>query len=183
MAIWVTSDSHFGHKGVLRLVNRPFADVREMDEAMIVRWNAVVAPDDIVYHLGDFTLAGPRIAAEYAARLRGRLYLVPGSHDRRWTKGRVGYLPIHTMYQAPVLVGEPMMTIRPDGKNLFVLCHYAMRVWPKSCYGSFHLYGHSHGRLPGLGRSMDVGVDCHDFRPLRLDAVLVKLDVGSNNGI
>ena len=35
-----------------------------------------------------------------------------------------------------------------------VLCHYAMRVWQKSHYGAWMLYGHSHGTLPdNPGRS------------------------------
>jgi hypothetical protein len=42
-----------------------------------------------------------------------------------------------------------------------------MRVWNRSHHGSWHLYGHSHGRLPEPPTllSMDVGVDTHDFRP------------------
>jgi len=52
-----------------------------------------------------------------------------------------------------------------------VLCHYAMRSWPKSHYGAWHLYGHSHGKLPMLGRSMDIGVDTHDFYPYSLDEI------------
>lgn len=38
-------------------------------------------------------------------------------------------------------------------------------VWNKSHYDSWHLFGHSHGRLPALGKSLDVGVDGHDFAP------------------
>jgi len=28
------------------------------------------------------------------------------------------------------------------------------------------LYGHAHGKTEGLGKSMDVGVDCNDFKPV-----------------
>ena len=52
--------------------------------------------------------------------------------------------------------------------QVIVLCHYALRVWDRAHYGSWHLYGHSHGQLPSLGLSLDVGVDCHGYRPLNL---------------
>jgi hypothetical protein len=48
------------------------------------------------------------------------------------------------------------------------LCHWCMRVWPKSHYNSWHLYGHSHGKLPSEGKSHDVGVDNNNFYPLSL---------------
>ncbi|KRP89238.1 hypothetical protein AOQ73_26835 [Bradyrhizobium pachyrhizi] len=32
--------------------------------------------------------------------------------------------------------------------------------------GAIHVYGHSHGKLPGNGASCDVGVDRWDFRPV-----------------
>ncbi len=34
------------------------------------------------------------------------------------------------------------------------------------------LYGHSHGNLPDIGgKTMDVGVDCHGYKPISLDEV------------
>jgi len=52
-------------------------------------------------------------------------------------------------------------------KQRIVLCHYALRVWPRHAQGAWHLYGHSHGNLPDDSRSLsiDVGVDTHAFRP------------------
>jgi len=49
----------------------------------------------------------------------------------------------------------------------------ALRVWNQSNRGSWHLYGHSHGRLPEVPNSlsMDVGVDTHDFRPWHFDEI------------
>lgn len=47
-------DLHFGHENVIRFDDRPFANVREMDSAMIRLWNQRVAKEDDVYILGDF---------------------------------------------------------------------------------------------------------------------------------
>ena len=57
------------------------------------------------------------------------------------------------------------------------MSHYAHRTWRNSVHGAFHLYGHSHGDLPGLGRSMDVGVDANDYAPISIAAVVEKLSV------
>ncbi len=52
-----------------------------------------------------------------------------------------------------------------------VLCHYAFRTWPKIRKGALHLYGHSHGRLPGNAQSMDIGVDVVGWSPVRLHQI------------
>ncbi|WP_258934193.1 hypothetical protein [Nesterenkonia pannonica] len=52
MTTFFTSDHHFGHANIIRYCDRPFADVAEMDEAMIDRWNETVSPDDEVWVLG-----------------------------------------------------------------------------------------------------------------------------------
>ena len=56
-------------------------------------------------------------------------------------------------------------------KQAIVLCHYCMRVWPKSHYGSWQLFGHSHGGLPGVGKQMDVGVDTNSYYPYSLGEI------------
>ena len=62
----------------------------------------------------------------------------------------------------------------PDG-TMVVLCHYAMLVWSRSHHGAIHLYGHSHGNLPGDSQSCDVGVDCWDFAPVSIEEIRVRL--------
>src|SRR5262245_11646673 len=53
------SDHHWGHAAARSLYRRPFTSVAEMDQVMIDRWNAVVEPDDEVWHLGDFAVRQP----------------------------------------------------------------------------------------------------------------------------
>ena len=40
-SIWFTSDTHFGHKEIIRFTGRPFASVEEMDRELIRRWNEI----------------------------------------------------------------------------------------------------------------------------------------------
>jgi len=157
MTIFFTADTHFGHAKILLYCDRPFANVGEMDAELIRRWNETVGEEDVVYFLGDFCVGDPR---KYARRLKGLIYFLPGSHDKEIGKLDNILPPIYTLSHIPVPI---------------VLCHYALRSWPMSHYGSWHLYGHHHGRLEPYGLSFDVGVDGHDFYPWSIDQVAEKM--------
>ena len=52
-----------------------------------------------------------------------------------------------------------------------------MKVWDKSHFGSYHLFGHSHGKLVGEPNSMDIGVDANNYSLVSLENVISKLKV------
>lgn len=165
MATFFTSDTHLGHANIIRYCARPFASVGEMDGGIITAWNAVVQPDDDVWHLGDFAYRNSRATSSYLARLAGRKHLVWGNHDSAETRCLSGWAS-----------SQAMAEITVDGIRI-VLLHYAMKVWPRSHHGALHFYGHSHGTLPGDSQSLDVGVDCWGFRPVRLAEIKRRLAV------
>lgn len=82
MTLFFTSDTHFGHARINELANRPFSSVAEADAAMVERWNATVAPDDVVYHLGDVALGKIAESLLLVKRLNGTKILIRGNHDR-----------------------------------------------------------------------------------------------------
>jgi calcineurin-like phosphoesterase family protein len=60
------------------------------------------------------------------------------------------------------------------GEHRIVLCHYPMLAWQGRWNGSLHLHGHLHGGLPSQSRSADVGMDCHRYRPVTMEAMLAR---------
>ena len=162
-----TADLHGGHANIIKFCGRPFDNVKEMDEALIANWNARVSDKDTVYHLGDFCFGDPQ---RYIERLKGTIVFVKGSHDRELEKaGLAKHEILDLSFQ---VAGRPQS---------IVLCHYCLRVWPKSHYGAWHLYGHSHGRLEPEGKSWDAGVDVNGFRPLSLDEVVAIMATRPDN--
>lgn len=156
------SDTHFGHERIIHLSKRPFACVDEMNETLINNWNEVVRPNDIVWHLGDFGMGADVPASAFASRLNGEIHLIEGNHDQQTIRD------CENSFASIQL----MKTISIDGQKI-VLCHYPMREWDKSWRGSWHLFGHVHGRLDNepYTKSMDVGVDSNLYRPISFDEV------------
>ena len=191
---FLTSDSHWRHANIIKYSSRPFMNKHEWkvvekaksphatahekddyrwlrlsretverhDEALIRNWNNKVPQDGIVYHLGDFCFDEDE-AKKIIERLNGQIFLIKGNHDRKINSYKHMFGWVRDYYE--LKVDDPDAR---GGKQLIVLCHYAMRVWNKSHHGAFHCYGHSHGSLPDdpHSKSFDVGVDCHNYTPL-----------------
>lgn len=175
MRTFFTSDTHFDDEYILQHCRRPFKSVDEMNAVMVKQWNSVVAENDTVYHLGDFAISDIRGLTKWVSQLNGTIRLVPGSHDYAWLKDFVASERVQVV--APLLSVEFPEIIAGKGPQVVVMCHYSMQVWDRSNYGSWHLFGHSHGNLKGIGLSFDVGVDCTEFTPLPLDVVASRMAV------
>ncbi len=160
VATFFTADTHFGHGGALGLYRRPFGTVAEMDAALLAGWQALVTPDDEVWHLGDFALGARTDAAGLLAALPGRKHLLLGNNDPAATVALPGWASVAAYAEVVV-----------DGVAL-VLCHYAFRTWRNMGRGAWNLHGHSHGRLAPLPHQADVGVDRWAFRPVTLAEII-----------
>ena len=162
MNYWFIADTHLGH---IRCACefRGFNSVEEMDDLIINNWNSVISPHDIVYHLGDF--AWGTNVKKYSERLNGQIHLIVGNHDN-----------LNSCIKSGAFVDVKVTkSITIDDKHIF-LSHYAHRVWDRSHYGVYALFGHSHGRLEPYGKSFDVGVDGNNFMPWSFDDVCNKME-------
>lgn len=193
--IWFTSDTHYHHKNIVKGVTswvdspehaggshstqntRPFKTLEEHDQALVDNINKHVKPEDILYHLGDWSFGGIEQIWNFRKQLNCKnIHLIYGNHDHHIERNAP--LPnVHmasdptgqiVMKDGPVpekVQGYDRMSIYPaPARKLFasaghykfakiggqsmVLCHFAMRVWDKAHHGTWMLYGHSHGTLP-----------------------------------
>ncbi len=165
MSTFFTGDTHWGHANIIKYCARPYSSVEEMDADMIVRWNAVVMPRDRVIHVGDFAFkCDPKRLRAIFSKLNGQKFLVIGNHD---DAAATLALP----WAAPP---QHLLNVSVDGVRV-VACHYGLRTWPGAVRGAIHVYGHSHGRLPGNSLSCDVGVDCWNYYPVDLPQIQARL--------
>ncbi len=164
MEIFLTSDTHFGHKNIIRYCDRPFSSVEEMNECLVKNWNDKVGRNDVVWHLGDFCWYRKTIM-DIVPRLNGKIKLVFGGHD-------YSYLNFYRKYKN-VEVCMPLVVEKIDD-CVIVLCHFQLISWEKKNYGSYHFYGHAHGNSVPIHNSFDVGVDVNQFRPLSLSEAIEK---------
>lgn len=168
--IWFTSDDHFSHTNIITYCKRPFSNIDHMNEILIKRWNERVKNDDTIYVVGDFILSNNREnVLDITHRLHGNIILIPGDHDAS------SYGVSH------INIAKPIMELRFSNVPPITLCHWCMRVFPKSHYNAWHLFGHSHGQLPSEGKTHDVGVDNNNFRPISLDEIVELMKYKPDN--
>lgn len=158
--IYFTSDTHLADPRVLRIDRRPFPNMVEHDATLISSWNAVVGPDDEVWHLGDFMAKAAGDCGQMLQRLNGVKHLIIGNNDPETVVSCEGWATV-----------QHYKELKIDG-ILLVMCHYPLRTWNQMGKKSINLHGHSHGRLKPLPRQFDVGVDVFDLKPVALNDIL-----------
>lgn len=96
--VWVTSDTHYGHKNIVQGVTdwpldsktlRPFDTIDQMNDDIVNKINAIVGQDDYLLHLGDWSLGGIDNIWNFRRRIIcNNIILVLGNHDHHIKKNR-----------------------------------------------------------------------------------------------
>jgi calcineurin-like phosphoesterase family protein len=186
--IYFTSDTHYNHKNIVRgttqwdltetnshLSLRDFDTLEEHNETIVNNINSLVKENDELWHLGDVAFGGHENIKTFMNRLNCKnVHLVLGNHDQHISPINSIYRELFKSVQQRAVFSLKLGTEKTGryGKQQFFLSHYSHRIWENSHHGSIHLYGHSHGSLPGIGRSMDVGVDTNKLYPYHLEEIL-----------
>lgn len=137
------ADLHFFH-GALndKMDRRGFASVEEMNEYMIEKWNKKVRKNDDVVIIGDLSWGNVQETNALLQRLKGKLYLVCGNHDRFVNNKEMNPDRFKWIKHYAEL---------SDNRRKVVLCHYPImcyngqyRVDEKGEPKTYMLYGHVH---------------------------------------
>jgi len=177
---YFTADCHFNHANIIIYAKRPFLGVNdlipntefwvsdkrkaercnEMNEEIIKRWNGKVKPDDLVYHIGDFSFHGDISFRKFEDRLNGKIVHILGNHD--YNNG------------VKSLVTNAIMEF---GNRLFLVQHRpptTPREIPDyvDCVLCGHVHNHwKHAVMEGIP-IINVGVDVWDYTPVSIDSIL-----------
>jgi calcineurin-like phosphoesterase family protein len=177
-----------------------------MNEDYIKRWNEVVQPEDLVYYLGDFSMA-LRPVELFTSKLNGKKTLISGNHD--WVhcshkkssskEKQAVMMDLYKSYGWQEIYES--LYLDPLKGNLFKLCHLPYKdgdsgvhsegkrysnLYPEDA-GTILLCGHVHQhwktRVTSKGTLMiNVGVDVWDGYPVSIDQIeaLVKEHLNEN---
>lgn len=182
--IWFISDHHFFDEEVLTYKNskgeriRPlFANLGEMHEYMLEKWNSVVKPGDRVYHLGDVFHTGKRENYEpfvdLWSKLHGDKTLILGNHDLDiglfWNgKDKSGKRLVKSVYSC----------IRKLPEFGLQLSHIPVQRESNYHYKSGgyleNVHGHIHVNLVPEPGYINVCVEQVDYTPVHLDTIRKK---------
>lgn len=170
--ILFTSDLHLGHRNIIRLCNRPFSSVDEMDAVLIENWNKKVHPNDVIYILGDLMFRNEIPPEEYLRQLNGRKHLITGNHDRGWVRK----CDLTSFFES-----VNRLDFISDGKHQMTLCHFPMMSWPH-IMRSYMVFGHIHANtdadywplIASNERMLNAGVDINGFAPVTFEEMEVN---------
>jgi calcineurin-like phosphoesterase family protein len=165
------ADTHFRHSNILKYCSRPFNTIEEHDKTIKKNWNNAVNPGDTVYFLGDWCFGSRLDALNYIRELNGYIKFIWGNHDKALKDlKRFAHHFSPELDRVEFLGDYAEITYQ---HQFIVLSHYAFRVFNKSHYGSWNLFGHSHATLPDDPHSLsiDIGVDAHAYTPISFEKV------------
>ena len=82
MRRFIVGDTHLFHKRIIEYCNRP----ENFTELLINNLQAIIKPEDILYHLGDVHFGRREQLKEILNSIPGKKVLLRGSHDH-WSEG------------------------------------------------------------------------------------------------
>ena len=186
------SDTHYGHKNILRFDNRPFNSVEEMENCLVFNHNSTVGKNDTIYFLGDFCWGKADEWCRILEQLNGNKVLIKGNHclNTYPTKLKNMFLDI-----------KDYKEINDNGRKV-IMCHYPILAYKHSYDdNTFMLHGHVHNltteskwirefveelrasRVAGFdNRGQIINVGCMmpymNYIPRTLDYLIEKMDNG-----
>ena len=163
--IWFISDTHFFHENILKFVDENgariragFASVDEMNWEMVDRWNAVVKPQDKVWHLGDVAFKTTERAAELdhlLGKLHGHKRMLVGNHDNLKSQAIMRHFEKVELWKG----------FKAEG---FTCSHIPLRL-DSLRDGTVNVHGHTHQNLMAEPGYVNVCVEVRDYTPIHLD--------------
>jgi len=163
------SDPHLSHKNVIKMSDRPFDSIEEMDEVLMTNIFDIPKGSNL-YILGDLAWK-QSIALEFMKRKPYgiTMHLIVGNHDHR-----MGKVIHHKAWDSVA-----MQKVVKVGEHHLTLSHHPMMTWYRSHVAtSFNLYGHLHNNTPRItpvGKMLNMNCEFWDYKPVAFDTILEEM--------
>lgn len=160
--IFFISDTHFGHANIIRFANRPFDNLKQMDEALLSNWNETVGVGDLVYHLGDVYFdEGHKVFH----RVHGTVELIMGNHDKVTDK------PLYTRCNK---IHWWKRFVTPNPNHNFLISHAplhesGLQNFNEPDHPYMNVHGHIHNNESPSGPYINISVEKTGYKPIHID--------------
>ena len=161
MKRWITADWHLGEDR-FAIMQRPFKQAHEMIDCLIKNHNELVAPEDLVYVVGDAVYQKSPQDIKFIDHFNGRKVLIRGNHDRVFTD-----IELLRYFDDEIIPDGAGINLEVAGIPCY-LTHYPSQA----VKDRFNLVGHIHGAWKYQLNMFNVGVDANHFIPHNLDEVV-----------
>jgi calcineurin-like phosphoesterase family protein len=158
------SDTHFSHENILKITNRPFSSIAEMNEVILDNIHKCVTKQDQFIFVGDWSWDFNFGVKAWNSINAGLKCFVRGNHD-------------DLLDRDDIINMESILDVnrKIEPKAIFTVCHYPMVSWNKSHYGTFQVHGHHHNQIIAErfpGKRVNVAVENTNYMPIELEEVL-----------
>lgn len=189
MALWLTSDPHFGHEKVAT-EHRYFGSADAHDNYVIRNWMKKVHDNDTIIVAGDISsgsASAERRSLEIIRHLPGRKIAVLGNHDSPHPSHGSRSLTWEPAYREVFDVVRTHHFFRHDGIR-FIVSHFPFEIdhtsesrgmlwrFPRSAAeGKVLLHGHTHQSQPWTSPTeVSIGLDAWSFAPVEIGELTRK---------
>ena len=179
--LWLISDTHFGHKNIIKFQQRP----ESHEVIMLSNWIDRVRDEDQILHLGDVFMGrqgNPDRWAKVISRLPGEKFLMKGNHDRVEDDlyEIAGFEIVQPFIWRPNDGPRVAITHEPIGTK-WTPGEFPLDEWDVNLHGHIHkgqFIGHNPD-FDGLPISrkgyLNISVEETDLAPVQLGGLLAKL--------
>lgn len=112
--IFFTSDLWLGRNNIIDIFNRPFKNIKEMDDTIIENWNTIITDEDFVFVLGNIAYDSPKIQ-NVLTELKGTKILMLSESDKNIFRVDDSYIDdltlLHEIYTSEESVISPELAL------------------------------------------------------------------------
>lgn len=157
---FVTSDTHFDHKNIIKYADRPFDSVEHMNTVLVDNINEIVGKNDILIHLGDFSFNSNKdMIKEVVNEINCKnIMLLLGNHDRSKSMSFWNSLGLKEIHRYPFIMNE-----------FFIFSHEPMFMNDSMPYVNFH--GHIHQNSIASDKFINCCVEVNEYKPIRISDI------------